>query len=595
MIVKMKKVTLLSLEKDKESFLSSLRALGVVHIKNVTTPPASSLETIEGLISDAKNAIEILEANSEENIKELPKKNLSDAPEIAREIIFQSSEKKRLVDELIAVEKHIEWYKTWGSFNPSDIDRLKSKGIFVRLYRKGKNAFKKLKTREDIHFISQSGQYVFFTQVTSNEKKDLFFDEIKPLEKSQVEYCQECESLRKRIDKINARLNTSARLISFLGLYLKDIEKKHTFLNVLHGMKEEEKFSYLQGFCPIEKIKDLMVLAKRQKAGYLIEDPENSAEVPTLIRNPKWIKIIKPVFQFMNTIPGYGEYDISLCFLLFFSVFFAMLIGDAGYGLLFLTITFLARIKFRKAKPEPFILMYVLSCATIVWGAITGTWFGFEGIAKLPFFNSLIIERINSFVGSNQQFMIYMCFVIGVIQLTIAHLTIAFKKINSLIALSEIGWVLVLWGLFFTAGTLVIEKEFPHFAGNLFIIGISLIVLFSNPQKNILKGIIASLANLPLKVVSSFADIVSYLRLFAVGYASTVLASTFNELAIGVGFDNTIATLSSALILFFGHMLNIILGFMAVIVHGVRLNMLEFSGQMGMEWSGKEYKPFCES
>ena len=252
MIVKMKKVTLLSLEKDKESFLSSLRALGVVHIKNVTTPPASSLETIEGLISDAKNAIEILEANSEENIKELPKKNLSDAPEIAREIIFQSSEKKRLVDELIAVEKHIEWYKTWGSFNPSDIDRLKSKGIFVRLYRTGKNAFKKLKTREDIHFISQSGQYVFFTQVTSNEKKDLFFDEIKPLEKSQVEYCQECESLRKRIDKINARLNTSARLISFLGLYLKDIEKKHTFLNVLHGMKEEEKFSYLQGFCPIE-------------------------------------------------------------------------------------------------------------------------------------------------------------------------------------------------------------------------------------------------------------------------------------------------------------------------------------------------------
>jgi len=102
------------------------------------------------------------------------------------------------------------------------------------------------------------------------------------------------------------------------------------------------------------------------------------------------------------------------------------------------------------------------------------------------------------------------------------------------------------------------------------------------------------LTEVPLKIISSFGDIVSYIRLFAVGYASVVLASTFNDMAVSVGFNSIITSLAAALILFLGHGLNIILGFMAVIVHGVRLNMLEFSGQMGMEWSGKEYTPFKE-
>jgi V/A-type H+/Na+-transporting ATPase subunit I len=121
-----------------------------------------------------------------------------------------------------------------------------------------------------------------------------------------------------------------------------------------------------------------------------------------------------------------------------------------------------------------------------------------------------------------------------------------------------------------------------------------LLLVFSEPQKNILKAIVSSLTNIPLKIVGSFADIVSYLRLFAVGCATVVLASTFNDIVMGIGFNSIISGMIAAIILFLGHTLNIILGFMAVIVHGIRLNMLEFSGQMGMGWSGKEYSPFKE-
>jgi len=134
----------------------------------------------------------------------------------------------------------------------------------------------------------------------------------------------------------------------------------------------------------------------------------------------------------------------------------------------------------------------------------------------------------------------------------------------------------------------------PAWTSGLLLIGSLLLLAFSEPQRNIFKAMAASLTNIPLKIVSSFADIVSYLRLFAVGYASVVLAGTFNNITASIGFHSIPAGLASAGILFIGHLLNLVLGFMAVIVHGIRLNMLEFSGQMGMGWSGKEYTPFKE-
>jgi len=148
--------------------------------------------------------------------------------------------------------------------------------------------------------------------------------------------------------------------------------------------------------------------------------------------------------------------------------------------------------------------------------------------------------------------------------------------------------------MFFAAGKLVIGRHFPHFALYLLGGGILLILVFENFQKNVLKGMLGTLTQLPLSVIGAFSDVVSYIRLFAVGYATVVVAESFNSMAVGDGINSLIGGLIAALILFFGHALNIILALMAVIVHGIRLNMLEFSNHLGMQWSGKEYKPFTE-
>ncbi|UCD54683.1 MAG: hypothetical protein JSV93_03940 [Candidatus Omnitrophota bacterium] len=593
MVVRMKKLTLLVSETGREELLLKLRKLGTLHVKNVTKPSAREIGSLEGAISQVKKTISILE-NYPIPASGKISWGMQEIPGNAKEVVSIAGEKEEAIRNLEYVKSQIEWYRPWGSFNPEDIERLKQKKIFVTLYRTSKGALKKLGEKKNIHIISRDKQYAYLALICDNPDERLPFEEIEPARHSFDEFHKRRESLEIRLKEIESILENMAGAKDCLKNCLPKLEKKYNFLNVMHGMKEEKKFSYLRGFCPADKVKEVVALAKAHGAGYLIEEPDEPLETPTLIRNPGWVSIINPVFKFMNTLPGYNEYDISLWFLMFFSIFFAMLIGDGGYGLLFVALTFFARRKLKNVRKEPFLLMYTLSFATVIWGAITGTWFGAERIAQMPFLNALVVERIDSFVTTNQNFMIYMCFVIGVIQLSIAHFIRAFRIINTFKALAEAGWILTLWGLFFTAGTLVLNKPFPAFAGHFLVAGATLVLLFSNPQKNIIKGILLSLGTIPLKIVSSFSDVVSYIRLFAVGYASLVLASTFNNMAMQVGFDNVMSGLGSALIMFFGHALNIALCLMAVIVHGIRLNMLEFSGQMGMEWSGREYNPFRE-
>jgi len=591
MIVKMQKVTLLVLERETEQALEKLRKLGVLHIKHINQPSSKEISILEQNLSDINEALSTIE-------RAKPQKcnfDYTHAVLYAKEIITLKNDKQKLLTHAEKLQHQLQWFQTWGEINPSDIEMLKEAGISVKFYECPKNLTKAIPSDKLVHIIKERGKTVLLAIISlTGEKISLPFNEVEIPHRDRDSLKRELENVLKKIEFTDNMLKQLANykdyFLHFKSLLLKKIE----FYRVKSGMGKEEGFSYLQGFCPVDKVKDVHLLAVHEHWALLVEEPDNPDEVPTLLRNPRWIEIINPVFKFMGTLPGYNEYDISFWFLLFFSIFFALLIGDAGYGFFFLITTFLAQKKMKNIPKQPFFLMYVLSTCTILWGASTGTWFGFEKIAQIPFLNSLIIGKINSFINSNQRFMMYLCFIIGVVHLSIAHGIIALRIINSLKALAQLGWILILWGIFFVAGHLVLDKPFPSIAQIFLISGISLVILFSHPNKNILKGIGTSLGELPLKVISSFSDIVSYLRLFAVGYASVVVASSFNDMALQAGFNNFLTGFFAALILFLGHSLNILLGLMAVIVHGIRLNMLEFSGHLNMQWSGEPYSPFKE-
>ena len=159
----------------------------------------------------------------------------------------------------------------------------------------------------------------------------------------------------------------------------------------------------------------------------------------------------------------------------------------------------------------------------------------------------------------------------------------------SLSALSDAGWVCVLWSAFFIAKTLILNDPFPYFGKWLIITGLGLVIFCTNPQRNILKAVASGLGAVALSLMNNFTDVVSYVRLFAVGLAGVAISDTVNSLAAGFG-----AGVISVLIIFLGHTINIVLGPMSVLVHGIRLNVLEFSGHASLSWSGTAYKPLKE-
>lgn len=595
MIARMKKITLISSAKTQDKFLLKLRRAGAVHIKHVCPPSSNEITFTEERLSLLNDAADILPAPDKTKKASM---NLSEeeAVKYAEELLIRYREKEHLQNTIHEIQNQIDWYRPWGSFNPHDVKDLKNKGIFIKLYSLQKSEFKKIRREysERITIINKDNARVYLALILYKKDEKLPFDEAISPEKGLTQLQTELNHSEKRLKEIDTYFKEKAPLKEAFKKEISDIKERLEFLNVRFGMKSGEVFSYLQGFIPESYLNNVISMAKLEGAGYLIEEPDDPDETPTLVKNPKWIRIIDPVFKFMNTLPGYAEYDISVPFLLFFSLFFAMLIGDAGYGILFMIITFFAKRKFKNAPQEPFYLVYALAIATTIWGVITGTYFGFEKIAQLPILNNLIIGKISSFAKGNQDFMIYLCFIIGAVHLSIAHIMMALRVINSRLALGQLGWIMVVWGLFYTAGTLVLAKAFPSFAGYLILGGAILIMFFSSLNKNILKGALATLGNLPLSIISAFSDVVSYLRLFAVGYASVIVANSFNNMAMEAGFGSIASGLGAAFILFFGHALNIALGIIAVVVHGIRLNMLEFSGHLGMQWSGREYKPFKE-
>jgi V/A-type H+-transporting ATPase subunit I len=263
-----------------------------------------------------------------------------------------------------------------------------------------------------------------------------------------------------------------------------------------------------------------------------------------------------------------------------------MIIGDAGYGAIYFALTFLAQRKYGAKVKEKnvFFLFYLFSFCAIIWGLLTGTLFGQQWYLARGF--KALAPALN-----NAKFLMAFCFLLGAFQLSLAHGWQALRKLPSLTALADIGFICLLWVGFLLAKMFILGDAFPAIGPWLAWTGIILIILFVSPRKNFLKTIGAGLSTLALGLVGNFGDVVSYIRLFAIGLAGVAVADSVNALA-AVASGNIIA---QTLILFLGHSINIMLGPISVLVHGIRLNVLEFSLlHANVTWSGLAYKPLKE-
>jgi V/A-type H+-transporting ATPase subunit I len=586
-IVEMTKVTIAMLAANTEQGLQAVGAMGVLHIQPVQKPASKTIRALRSHMDANQQAIDILTSRKARRTH----KPIQSSAVKAETVLAIVARRERDRERLAAVANDIEVLKPLGDFQPSDFELLKESGLFAKIYRCTNRELKKTEFPvADVFVVAKDGADRYVLALSRGEFS-LPFKEIKVPALGLRELKEGAEEINELLATSDAQLDRYAAHVPDLKHESVLLADRLAFAEAVAGMGREGTISYLTGYVPADDLEPLKKKAQVEGWALMLEEPSDVSEVPTLTKNPAWIRIVKPVFNLMGALPGYQELDVSFWFLLALSLFFAMLIGDGGYGLLFLLGTMAAHRRYRSAPKEPFILLYVLSAATVIWGLLTGNWFGSRMLSESPWLHRFIVSRLDVF-SDNQDFMMRLCFVLGAVHLSIAHLLRTFRQIKSLRALGDIGWICILWVLYLLALHLVMGDTLSPLAGTLALAGVLLGVLFDASGKNFLTSSLAAFAQMPLKVVTSFSDLVSYLRIFAVGYATLIVAVSFNELAFGIEATPLLKGIGTAFVLLVGHTINIMGAAMAVLVHGVRLNMLEFSSHLGMAWSGHPYKPF---
>ncbi|MDO9572989.1 MAG: hypothetical protein Q7J37_03825 [Candidatus Omnitrophota bacterium] len=581
----MKKAVIITQAKDALSVVNSLRALGVLHVEHKQSPKSKDINSLQENLAIINQSLSILSGIKIISKNPLMHKKAVDGQLIARHIVDLYKRKEQLIEYLRVLSIRIKQYEEWGDFNPQDFSDLAQKNIFVGLYQIPVKQLNQLPANIAVHQLSVKGG-IANCFLARDKIIDIGVKGV-PLPQMGLAKMRERKELDSQVIRgLEQQMIDHVGYLDFFQKIKSDLLKELEFQEALSGMGQEEMFTYISGYIPFDSTEKLVAQARQEQWALRIDEPGSVDNIPVLLRNPAWVRIISPLFKFLEILPGYHELDISLTFLIFFSLFFGILIGDAGYGAVYFLITFFIHQRARKNKKKTsvFFLFYILSFCAIIWGLCTGTFFGQAWVLKAgykPWIPALNDEKVVQ----------RLCFFIGAVHLSIAHIWRAILKAPALTALADLGWGCVLWACFFIARVLILGDALPFFSNWLLIAGVTLVIIFTNPQRNILKGIGEGLGTLALSLMNNFTDVVSYIRLFAVGLAAVAISDAFNAMAISPGTGSISAILLTGCILLIGHSLGLILGPVSVLVHGVRLNVLEFSSHAGISWSGQNYKP----
>ena len=601
MIEKMNLTHIVALEQNKDQMVSALRDLGVLHISE----KCSADEKINARFALLqKLSIELSEYAPKEKTAETIL-NDDDFEEM-----FQNTkkalERKTVLEEertnkLLSVDK----ISAWGDFDPQKVKEFSTNGLDFHFYRIDKKELKKLSETQDIKYIKLASVDKMDTVAVLGElSHDITSTEFLLPEKGIGQLKSEIMLCETELAEINDTLkNYALQLESYKAALIKT-QNDAEFSSVKNTAKSQDGLVWLTGYIPVSETEKFVACAKENGWAYQYETVEvDDGFVPTKVKYNKLTSLMKPIFDILGTVPGYGEYDISFWFLSFFTLFFAMIIGDAGYGVIFLIAAIVLVLKSKKFTNAT-LLLTVLSVATVIWGAVTGTWFGLESAMKVPFLKALVIPSFANYpqyfgmeTASVQNSVMKFCFSIGVIQLSLACLMNIRRKITrkDLSMLADIGWLLSICALYFMVLFLVINQPTNiKIVAAVVAVGFLLVAVFGgmSPEKTFAQGLKSGLSDtftVFLNTISAFGNVMSYIRLFAVGMASLAIAQSFNNMSAGFSGPLLIVGIIIAAV---GHIMNIVMGFLSVVVHGVRLNLLEFSGQLGMEWSGTAYEPF---
>lgn len=582
MITQMKKYTFLVFHRDYEPFLTQLRDLGVVHIT----------QKAAGLIEDDEKLQAALQ--HEDELRHLLKQGAPD----------------QLIQELANIKQSIADAKNaaaqvavWGDFDPARFQQLKDAGYTLRFFACGTSAFQE---KWGIKVSEKEGK-TYFVTVNENNENDADYESYTTLlpapEKSAAQYMQEVEHLKGLLAAANARIE-AWRLANLEDIkeQLKEARQQIDWQRVTLSTDKlaEGSLCLFEGFCPIDKEAELNAMLSAAEVYYEETDPAKEDATPIKLRNNKFTQLFECLTG-MYGWPNYHEFDPTPILGPFFLLFFAICMGDCGYGFLLMLLGWM--IAKGKLKIDMFEglgpIIFVLGVGTAVVGFFLGTFFGIDlyNASWVPdALKSVMIK--GEVMGYDIQMVMAICIGIFHICLAMTIKAVTYTLRDGFRAtVSTWGWLLLIVG---TIATLIVTMTFSLPAevtkwtlitiGSISALGI---YIFNTPGRNPLINIGSGLWDTYNMATGILGDTLSYIRLYALGLAGGMLGGAFNNLAgMLLGDDPTWQWIPFVLIVVFGHVLNLAMSALGAFVHPLRLSFVEYFKNAGYEGNGALYQPF---
>jgi V/A-type H+-transporting ATPase subunit I len=597
MIIPMKKYTFLIYHEEYFSFLKELQDLGVLHIIEREKDINDGLDEKHQLLNKIDKVIKFLEKR---DVEPAGNCSYSNAQEVITDILNKQNELAGLKQELANVQKELINATPWGSFSRETIDELNKNGLFLRFFSVSKKKFdENLIKNHHLDIISEDKRNIYFV-VVQNEKEELNIEaeEVTLPRYSLTEIKTKEKEIEKQIEKTNRIFDHySQTCVPLIKRERNAVFSNKKYFEVAKNAQEvaDGKTKILEGWVPDSKKEQIIQFLNNNETYYYIEDATPDEPVPVLLKNNRFGKLFEPIGKLFS-LPSYSELDLTVLFAPFFMLFFGFCLGDAGYGLLFILGAGLYKIKAKQEIKPMLSLVQILGMATVLFGIISGTFFGINlidaEIAILKNYKELFLEPDNMF---------NLALVLGALQIVFGIAVKAANQIKQygiMHALATFGWLIILVG----SAIYFLLTESGYLASNSAIIysiislGGFLILFFSDVNKGIAVRIGKGVWDIYSTVTGIFGDLLSYIRLFALGLSSAILGFVINDIALQI-LDSSpiIGPVFFVIFLLLGHGLNILISSLGSFVHPMRLTFVEFYKNAGFTGGGKAYNPFSKA
>jgi V/A-type H+-transporting ATPase subunit I len=589
MIEKMRKYSFVLFHKDYEDFLKDLQKLGVVHlIRNTEDKTESLLQDME-LIEDYAGHVSYL--------KKLKSEAAMTATILTPKMLFNKisetrEEREKLSRQSETLKKQIRDLEPWGHFDYGLEARIEAQGLMVDFHTCLKNHFKP-QWEEDyaVKVINEVNGIIYFVVFYTGEKPQLDADTFSFHHHTMQEFEDQLADIEKRIADIDEYLEGIAP--AAIGVFEEEIRRLSQACEyedaTLQGTSEAEAHvRVLGGFIPKRLEPELVKFLDTEGVIYFASEATVDDNPPVSLKNNWFARLFEPISK-MYMLPYYNEFDLTPFFAPFFMLFFGFCNADIAYGIIFILLALFLRAKSKNpAMKSMMVLVVFFGIASVVMGWVFGSLLGFD-LKKTSLDNFIIIRN-------NDQIFNF-ALLLGAIQILFGTIVNGVKLARQgglKYFLAPFGTFLFLLGLsVLGAGMLKADiSRIQPYVKYMIWAGLALLLLFNNPGKSILKNILGGLWLLYNVVTGFFGDILSYIRLFALGVSSAILGFVINS--IGQQFLG-IKILGPVIFFVFmvaGHALNIALGALSGFVHPLRLTFVEFYKNAGFNGPGIAYKPF---